>query len=123
MDEKINGCEPLADTAELERTHPLNEEEQRLVLERLFERRPQIFLRIHEWREENKKFGLEPTISDTWTLDQREKFLRDWLDDLDIREAIRGEKRTYDEMMNEEPSTSHHMNCNEGALQTDGGEK
>ena len=109
--------------AEVERTPPLNEEEQRLMFERLFERRLQIFLRIHEWREENKKFGLEPTISDTWTLDQREKFLRDWLDDLDIREAIRGEKRTYDEMMNEEPSTSHHMNCNEGALQTDGGEK
>ena len=37
-------------------------------------------------------------------------------------EAGRGEKRTYDEMMNEEPSTSHHMNCN-GALQTGSGEK
>ena len=60
MDEKINGCKTLADTAELERTHPLNKEEQRSV----FERRLQIFLQIHEWREENKKFGLEPTISD-----------------------------------------------------------
>ena len=65
MDEKMNGCEPLADTAELERTLPLNEEEQRLVFERLFKRRLQIFPRLHEWREENKKFGLELTISDT----------------------------------------------------------
>ena len=35
-------------------------------------------------------------------------------------EAIRGEKRTHDEMMNEEPSTSHQVN--EGVLQTGCGE-
>ena len=46
----------------------------------LFEKRMQIFLRIHQWREENKKLGLEPTISDEWTPQQRESFLRDWLD-------------------------------------------
>ena len=27
MDEKINGCQTLADIAELERAHPLNEKE------------------------------------------------------------------------------------------------
>ena len=43
MEEKINACQTLTDLAELERTHFLNEEEQRLV----FERRLQIFLRIH----------------------------------------------------------------------------
>ena len=41
----------------------------------------QIFFRIREWREENKKLGLEPTISDTWKPQQRESFLQDWLDD------------------------------------------
>ena len=60
--------------------------------------------------EENKRLGLEPTISDTWTPEQRETYLRDWLDDSDVIEAVRGEKRTHDEMINEEPSTSHQVN-------------
>ena len=58
MEEKINACQTLADIAELERTYPLSEEEQRLV----FERRLQTFLRIHECREENKRLGLGITI-------------------------------------------------------------
>ena len=102
----------------VERECSLTDEDKRLV----FERRVRIFLRIHERREENKKLGLEPTISDTWTPEQRETFLRDWLDDSDIMEASRGEKRTYDEIMNEEPSTLHQLNCNEGALQTGRGQ-
>ena len=61
MEEKVNACQTLADIAGLERTHLLNEEEQRLV----FERQLRIFLRIHEWREENKRLGPEPTISDS----------------------------------------------------------
>ena len=76
----------------------------------MFERRLQIFLRIHEWREENKRLGLEPTISEFCTPEQRETYLRDWLDDSDVIEALRGEKRTHDEMMNEEPTTSHQVN-------------
>ena len=113
MEEKINGCQTLAELCELERTHLLNEEEQRLV----FERRLQIFQRIHEWREENKKLGIEPAISDFWTPEQRQRFLNEWSDDSYIIEASRGEKRKYDEMMSEEPSTSH-----QGALQTGRGE-
>ena len=73
MKEKLNACQTLADIAELERTHFLNEEERRLA----FERRLRIFLRIHEWREENKRLGHEPTISDSWTPEQRETYLRD----------------------------------------------
>ena len=38
-----------------------------------------------------------------------------------IMEAIRGEKRTYNEMMNEEASTSHQVN--EGALQMGRGDE
>ena len=99
----------MAELGELERTHLLNEEEQRLV----FERRLQIFQRIQEWREKNKNLGLEPAISDFWTPEQRQRFLHEWSDDSYIIEASRGEKRTYDEMMSEEPSTSQ-----QGALQT-----
>ena len=112
MEEKVNACQTLAELAELERTHSLNEGEQRLV----FERRLCIFLRIHGWREENERLGLAPSISDFWTPEQHETYLRDWLDDADVIEAIRGEKRTHDEIMNEEPSTSHQVN--EEVLQT-----
>ena len=69
MEEKINACQTLADIAELERTQSLNEKEQRLM----FERR----LYIHEWREENKRLGLEPAISDSWTPEQRQRFLNE----------------------------------------------
>ena len=79
-----------------------------------------MFLRIHQWREENERLGLEPTISDFCTAEQRETYLRDWLDDSDVMEAIRGEKRTHDEMMDEGPSTSHSVN--EEVLQTGRGE-
>ena len=102
MEEKINACQTLAELCELERIHSLNEEEQRLV----FERRLQLFQRIHEWREENKKLGIEPGISDFWTPEQRQRFLNEWNEDSYIIEASRGEKRTHDEMMSEEPSTS-----------------
>ena len=100
MEEKINACQTLADLAELERTHSLNEEEQRLV----FERRLQICLRIHEWREENKKLGLEPTISDSRTPEQRPRFLDEWNDDQSMLESVqlgRGQKRSRDEIHDE----------------------
>ena len=116
MKEKINACQTLAELAELERIHSLNEEERRLV----FERRLWLFWRIHEWREENERLGLEPTISDFWTAEQREAYLRDWLDDSAVLEVIRGEKRTHDEMLDEGPSTSHSVN--EEVLQTGRGE-
>ena len=107
-----SACQMLAKLAELERIHSLNEEERRLV----FERRLWVFLRIHGWREENERLGLEPTISDFWTAEQRKTYLPDWLDDSDVMEAIRGEKRMHNEMMDEEPSTSHPVN--EEVLQT-----
>ena len=100
MEEKISACQTLAELAELERIHSLNEEERRLV----FERRLWMFLRIHKWREKNERLGLESTILDFWTPEQRQRFLNERSDD--IIEASRGEKRTYDEMMSEEPSTS-----------------
>ena len=80
MEEKINACQTLADIAEL------NEEERRSV----FERRLQIFLRIQKWREENKRLGLEPTISDFWTPEQRQRFLDEWNDDSYIIEVSTG---------------------------------
>ena len=81
--------------------HTLTEQEQRLV----FERQMEIFQRIAEWRMENERMGLVPDISDTWTPEQREAFLRDWFDDQVILQTNHGEKRSHEEI-NEGASTS-----------------
>ena len=84
----------------------------------LFERPMQIFLCIHQWREENEWLGLAPDLTDMWTPEQRKRFLRDWQVDEVLNQVNYGEKRTHDEMMDEEePSTSH-----QGALQTGRGD-
>ena len=105
--------ETLKEIDEYAMKNALRDEERRA----LFERRMQIFFRIREWREENKQLGLEPTISDHWTPEQRESFLRDWLDDSPIIEATCCEERTYDEMMNEDPFEQ----VNEGASTSQAG--
>ena len=99
--------ETLKEIDENASENDLMDEERRALIER----RMRVLIRMREWREENKKLGLEPTISDNWTPEQRKSFLRDWLDDSPIVEASRSEERTYDEMMNEDPSEQ----VNEGA--------
>ena len=59
--------ETLKEIDDYEAENELSDEQRRA----LFERRMQIFLRIHQWREENERLGLDPTISDTWTPQQR----------------------------------------------------
>ena len=90
--------ETLKQIEEYEAANVLTDEQRRV----LFERRMQIFLRIHQWREENERLGLAPDLTDTWTPEQREQFLRDWQDDEVLNH---GEKRTHEEM-SDEPSTS-----------------
>ena len=80
----------------------LSDEERRA----LFERRMQIFFRIRDWREENKKLGLEPTISDDWTPQQRESFLRDWFDEINMEASCSDEMMNPSEPVNEGASTS-----------------
>ena len=105
--------ETLNQIDEYEAKNVLTDEQRRV----LFERRLQIFLCIHQWREENERLGLAPDLTDTWTPEQRERFLPDWQNDEVLTQINHGKKRTYDEMMDEEPSTSH-----QGALQTGRGE-
>ena len=107
--------ETLKEIDDYESKNALTDEERRV----LFERRMQIFFRIHDWREENKKLGLEPTISDDWTPQQRESFLRDWFDD----EAIDMEASCSDEMMNEGPFASESVNEGASTSQLGRGEK
>ena len=65
--------ETLKQIDDCEAENVLTDEKRRV----LFERRMQIFLRIHQWREENERLGLTLPI-DTWTPEQRERFLTDW---------------------------------------------
>ena len=102
------GFETLKEIDDYEMKNALTDEEWRALFERLI----QIFFRIREWKEENKKLGLKPTISDNWTPQQRESFLRDWLDDSANMEASRN-----NEMMNEDPSDQ----VNEGASTSQAG--
>ena len=101
--------ETLKQIEEYKAANVLTDEHRRV----LFEWRMQIFLCIHQWREENERLGLAPDLTDTWTPEQRERFLCDWQDDEVPNPVNHGEKRTHDEMMDEEPSTLH-----QGALQT-----
>ena len=67
-------CQTLSELAELERTRPLAEEEQRLV----FERKLEIFQSIAQWHAENQELGLSPDISDNWTPALRERLISYW---------------------------------------------
>jgi hypothetical protein len=91
MEGKIKECQTIAELLTLERQNVLNELEERLV----FERKLEIFLRIKEWRLENERLGIVPDLTDTWTPEQRERFLRDWQDE---EIPIHGQKRSYEEM-------------------------
>ena len=100
MNKEIINCHTIAELNSLQRMHTLTDQEQRLV----FERQMEIFQRIAEWRMENERMGLVPDISDTWTPEQREAFLRDWFDDHVILQANHEEKRSHEEI-NEGAST------------------
>ena len=89
--------ETLKQIDDYEAENELSDEQRRT----LFERRMQIFLRIHRWREGNERLGLEPSMTDHWTPQQREAFLQDWSNDVP-----HGEKRDNDDMMDGEASTS-----------------
>ena len=52
--------ETLKQIEEYEATNVLSDEQRHM----LFERRMQIFLRIHQWREENERLGLAPDLTD-----------------------------------------------------------
>jgi hypothetical protein len=91
---KIAECQTIAELSTLERLYLLNEVEQRL----LFERKLEIFRRITEWRVENEQLGLTADFTDTWTPEQRERFMREWQNDDPLLQMGRGEKRSIDEV-------------------------
>ncbi len=94
-------CQTIAELLVLESQNVLNELEERLV----FERKMEIFLRIKEWRLENEQLGVVPDLTDTWTPEQRKRFLCNWQDEELPMRMNQGERRSYEEMSSdsEEP--------------------
>ena len=106
MEAKIAECQTLAELSTLERLYVLSDYEQDL----LFEKKVEIICRTAEWGMKNEQVGLVANLSDSWTPEQRERFLLDW----QILEINRGQKRSYEEMNDAE---------NEPLLQTGRGQK
>ena len=71
---KITECQTAAELTALENLCVLNERAQEMV----FERKLEIVCRVAEWRIENERLGLAADVTDTWTPEQRERFLLDW---------------------------------------------
>jgi hypothetical protein len=73
--EKICKAQTVADLTALENQHTLNEFEQGLM----FDRKVEIISRFLEWGAENERVGLTANLSDSWTPEQRQQFMMDWL--------------------------------------------
>ena len=92
----------LAQLLELEKKFSFNENEKTLI----FEQRISILGRLMQWGVENEAMGLLGSISDSWTPEQRQQFIEDWMDDEPLIQEVFGEKRSYDEMCDDDSETS-----------------
>ena len=92
----------LAQLLELEKKFSFNEHEKTLI----FEQRISILGRLMQWGVENEAMGLVRSISDSWTPEQRQQFIEDWMDDEPLIQEGFGKKRSYDEMRDDDSETS-----------------
>ena len=92
----------LAQLLELEKKFSFNQHEKTLI----FEQRISILARLIEWGVENEAMGLVGSISDSWTPEQRQQFIKDWMDDEPLIQEGFGKKRSYDEMRDDDSGTS-----------------
>ena len=110
---KIFDSQTVEELLTLESLYDLNEYERGLV----FERKVEVITRRAEWAIENERMGLPADLTDNWTHEQRERFIRDWendepfqqmmLDD-DLMQFGRGQKRPVNEV-NDGASTSNEV--------------
>ncbi len=101
----INECSTLAQLTELEERFSLSELDKNLI----FKRRLSILVRLVDWSIENEALGLEGGISDTWTPEERQAFIEDWMNDEPLIQAGFGEKRGYDEMSDDGTGASKEV--------------
>ena len=90
---KIVECQTIDELMTLENLYVLDEHEQELV----FDKKVEIICRIAEWGMENERLGLVADLTDTWTPEQRERFVCNWQDDEPLLQIGQGQKRSYDE--------------------------
>ena len=62
--------------------------------------RREIIQRILQWRRENEQQGIEVTLTDTWTPEERQRFLAEWTDDDGLQEVL---SQQNDEIFQELP--------------------
>ena len=101
MEARINESQTIAELMALQSQNILNERERRQV----FEKQMEIFQRIAGWRLENERLGFASDLTDTWTPEQRERFLSDWQDNEFLTQINQGQKRAYEEMIDDELQT------------------
>ncbi len=94
MERKIKECQTLAEIEVLER-------------------KIKILQRVREWRLENKRLGIVSNLTDTWTPEQRDRFLREWRDDEIL---THGQKRPYEETDSEEPQVGRGQDDDDNGL-------
>ena len=109
---KITQCQTIAELTALENLYVLNEHEQELV----FERKVEMVSRMAEWGMENERLGLVADLTDTWTPEQRERFVCDWLDDEPLLQIGRGQKRLYEETGTRDESLGESDRGPEGSV-------
>ena len=77
----------------MEKKYSLNEHEKDLM----FGKRIAIISRLIEWGKENEAMGLEGSISDSWTPEVREEFIKDWMNEEWMNQEGFDKKRNHDE--------------------------
>ena len=92
----------LAQLLELEKKFSFNEHEKTLI----FEQRISILGKLMQWGVKNEAMGLVGSISDSWTPEQRQQFIEDWVGDEPLIQEGFGKKRSYDEMHDDDSGTS-----------------
>ena len=89
MDTRIIACQTMAELTALENMYVLSKGEQRLVCAN--SKKVEIISRLLECCMENKKYGSAANLSDSWTPEQRQRFMLDCNDDEFLREVMPNE--------------------------------
>ena len=74
--EKIGEAQTVAELTDLERRYNLTDLERDLLFEKI-----EIMSHLLRWEMENERYGIAANLTDSWTPEQRQSFMKDWRDD------------------------------------------
>ena len=95
MEEAIRECQTLKQLELLGGNYIFTDRER----EQVFEKKVVIVQRVVQWRRKNKLLGLTPILTDTWTPDERQRFLAEWGNDDGLQDVL---SQQNDEIFQEE---------------------